>query len=528
MTRPRTTSAALAALVSLAAVAVVARAASVTAPAALSSAGAVLLAVALWAAGRERYRAAATFLASLLLLPVGIGAFAATAGTVLVVAGRTFPVPSLAEVPPAVIRVAARSLVVVGATLAVLGAATTPRAALDRTSIRRLSSATLATAIPPFLAGGVLSVTALLTASGSGADALVGQAIDAFRTLVFRPSPTRPHLPTFALVVGSGMLAAGSAVRALPLAELTTGRATAADPRSPLGLLERIPVWAGAALLLAVPVLVPIQVSVSTRALAGTLGPALYRALTALTTAPWLRTLGWWLFVLGAAVTLLVQAVVVLARRSTDRVAATVAPFAAGAVFVLGAFVVARPVTDAGVNWLAATLPGDYGTVAGDVGRSVVALFGPTAVVLLLVTGLLLLVAGGVGVLWLGAAAGYLDDRTAGVTLAAAGPFLAAAAAGALGVALPIVLAGLVAALVAWDVGEFGVTLADEVGHRASTRRAELVHAGGAVAVGAVGAGVATGLADLAGGPLLATGETVLAGLLAGLAGLAFLTVALR
>jgi hypothetical protein len=44
--------------------------------------------------------------------------------------------------------------------------------------------------------------------------------------------------------------------------------------------------------------------------------------------------------------------------------------------------------------------------------------------------------------------------------------------------------------LVAWDLGDHAVTLGDQLGRRATTWRLELLHAAGAIAVAAVGAGV--------------------------------------
>lgn len=87
-----------------------------------------------------------------------------------------------------------------------------------------------------------------------------------------------------------------------------------------------------------------------------------------------------------------------------------------------------------------------------------------------------------------------LLNRHSGTQLAGSGVFLAAIAAGISGVSIPIVLVGIAASLYVLDLGEFSMTLGQEIGRTGTSRRAEIVHgAGGAViAVGTVGLGVGT------------------------------------
>lgn len=89
------------------------------------------------------------------------------------------------------------------------------------------------------------------------------------------------------------------------------------------------------------------------------------------------------------------------------------------------------------------------------------------------------------------------------------------------GATRPYLLAGAAATVVAWDIGEQGINLGEQVGSRASTWSAELVHAGGSAIVGAVGIGLAFGV--------YAVGfdRIPLVGLLLLLAGAVTLTVAL-
>jgi hypothetical protein len=53
---------------------------------------------------------------------------------------------------------------------------------------------------------------------------------------------------------------------------------------------------------------------------------------------------------------------------------------------------------------------------------------------------------------------------------------------------------GTLGALLAWDYGENAITLGEQLGREADTRRAELVHAAAALGVGAVGSGVVYGV----------------------------------
>lgn len=54
-------------------------------------------------------------------------------------------------------------------------------------------------------------------------------------------------------------------------------------------------------------------------------------------------------------------------------------------------------------------------------------------------------------------------------------------------------LVGVLCALLAWDLGENGITMGRQLGRAAGTRRAEVVHAGASLFVGALAATVAYG-----------------------------------
>lgn len=65
------------------------------------------------------------------------------------------------------------------------------------------------------------------------------------------------------------------------------------------------------------------------------------------------------------------------------------------------------------------------------------------------------------------------------------------------GAELPALLASTVCAVVAWDVAEHGLSLAEQVGRRADTLRVRLVNATGSFAIGGVGMGLAMLIIDI-------------------------------
>lgn len=86
-----------------------------------------------------------------------------------------------------------------------------------------------------------------------------------------------------------------------------------------------------------------------------------------------------------------------------------------------------------------------------------------------------------------------LLGETTGAQLAAAGTLTAAIAAAIADLSILFVVGGVAASLLVWDLGEFAATLGSELGRQGSTRRGELVHAGGAVLLAAAASVVAVG-----------------------------------
>ncbi|MFB6136120.1 MAG: hypothetical protein ABEJ04_05125 [Halobacteriaceae archaeon] len=92
-----------------------------------------------------------------------------------------------------------------------------------------------------------------------------------------------------------------------------------------------------------------------------------------------------------------------------------------------------------------------------------------------------------VGVLGIGAlGAGLVADSRRLVTAGAGGLFAAALAGGAFGLPVELVLVGVAASVLAWDVGENAISVGHQLGRGSDTSRGELVHAAASTVVGAL------------------------------------------
>lgn len=527
--RPTTASTALVVAVTLLTAAVLVRSIDVGLPAALGGLGAVALALAVWTAGWERHRTLGTALSSLLALPVGAGMVAATVGTVIVLVGVLFPVPSLSQLPETVIDLSARAMVVVGATVAVFGAAVAVGNVLDRATAKRTATGALETTILPLGAGVVLAASEILayleaSESGPGVGAAVGEVLRTLTTLLFEPPAIRPNLATFLLSVAAALLVARRAIGVLPLTELAADEAVERGVATVRGWLGKL----GALAALGVPVGAFADFVFPADQLRALLTPPVFDLLTAMTTAPLPRRLAWQVILVGVTTLVLVGLLRRVVQTATDRIGATLAPFAAGGAVLVATTLVAEPTLSAAREWVAGTLPGEFGPRFRELSGYVVDFYGPVPVALTGVGLVLLLAATVATALWLVLFTKYLDDRTAGVGIASAGLFQTAAFSGVVGVPTAVLFGSLVAAVLVWDVGEFGTTLGEEIGRAAETRRTELVHATGTLAVGGVGATAAVAVSNYATGAITVADGTVVAGLVVGVAGLLALLVALR
>lgn len=564
--RPTATGALVLLVVSVGAVAVLARAVGLLGPALVGAGGGVALAAAVRCAGWERHRSDGRLFASLLALPAGLGLAGATAGATVVLAGRLFPVAEPAAFRPAVVALAAGSLLGVGALVATLGAVAGAVGLLDERALGRAARATVQGTLPPFAVGTLLATAAILRFVGSAAEppgnAVLADGVALLGDVLVTPGQARPHLASFLLLVGLATIAADRCLRALPVAELVTGTTTdvtapagGPDGRDPAATgpsgddadagdggtdgpgavdLETVLLdlhlwlyWSGATLLAAFPLGGLVDAMVGAEQLRATLTPAGFALLTAITSAPAIRSLAAW----SVAVSVLLLAAVTLVRRfartSADRLGVVLAPFVGGTLTVGLAVLVAEPAVRAGLEWVVASLPPALGGVVRSTGDAALAFYGPRTLFVGLLALVSLVAATAVATLWLGVQSAYLRDRTAGADLAGGGVVLTAAAAAILGAPAPVVLGGVVAALVGWDAGVAGVSLDREVGRLAGSRRTELAHVAATTAVGVAGAVVALAVVGLTGDGL-AAGPAAVATLTLAVLAVGALVAALR
>jgi hypothetical protein len=301
------------------------------------------------------------------------------------------------------------------------------------------------------------------------------------RSLV-APSPERPQVAVFVGMGAIATLAVVGAVRALPLTALL-GRGDW------LGGRHRFTGWHRRGWPAAIGVTLCLAIVEGSGLFRPTLvTQPLYDDLAALTTAPTLR---WWLLaaiVGGGGVALAATAVRWWLRRADGG-------WDVGAVLVGGGVVVAAMLVHAsliqfvGRAIIVRLTEFDAGVFRTMLRWALTVYGGPvvvTATVVVVLLGALVCLA----VLQAATASGRLRERTLGPTLAAAGTIAVATLGAALGVAPHIAFGGLVAGVLVWDAGEYGSTMAAEIGGGA--RRVELAHAGGTLGVGLVAAAFAT------------------------------------
>lgn len=122
-----------------------------------------------------------------------------------------------------------------------------------------------------------------------------------------------------------------------------------------------------------------------------------------------------------------------------------------------------------------------------------------------------------IGVLGLVLLAGgaFRGSRRA-VTIGALAAFAGVTVAGTMGAGPEPMLIGTAAAVLAWDFGEQAINLGEQLGQRARTRNAELVHAANSTLVAVAGIAVGYGLFLVAAGgqPMTALVVLLAAGLL--------------
>ncbi|WP_435178241.1 DUF7519 family protein [Halorussus sp. AFM4] len=510
--------------------AALATAAGVAKGAVAAGAGAVCLAVALRLVTVERWRAPATFAASLLLVPAGAGLAAGVGYESLVAVAVSFPAPSPTRVVGETLRIAGVLAVLAGCALAAFGAVASVRGAVTRRAVTRCLGVALRVGLLPAGLFGALAGHAVVTSLDLGVAGAVGDLVATATDWLLAPAPNQLHLLAFSALLAAASYAVHRALRELPTRALA-GEASVGEVRvaDALAAARRGTGRIAAVALLAVPPALLFELAGSSDALRGTLPAGVYDALAAVTAAPGLRGLLWWTALAAGGLAGVAALVRRSSRTSARELLVGYAPFAAGLAVVAGVAAVHRPVLDALLGFVAGRLEPPLVGQFRDLSGAVVTYYGSQTVVLGFAAGVLVLAVGVLLALRTAFALGFVPRSAAGPALAGGGLFLAAAFAGTLATPLWVVLGGLVAALVAWDAGEFAATLGSEVGRRAPTRRVELLHALTALSVGVVAALAAGALARVVpAGPSSGGLGDVSVALFAAVAGAVLLVMALR
>jgi len=527
---PTRASAAVVLVVSLAAAVGLIAGAGPTVSVAVAVAHATVFAASLWLVDRDRWRGPATAAAGVLALGVGASFAVAVGYTFLDLLAAAYPVPEVSQIRTRGLRIVSATAVVLGGTLALVGGFATVSGRLRSETVWAYAKLAVETFVVPLTVAALMLLTALLARFGGASEAPVfapfAERVDGAVGAVVAPIPGRTHLLTFAFVLAAASLAVARAVDALPIAELSTprtdDRVEAAAAAVVRGARRTLVVTA-----FALPVTL-VEVVLAPADLRSLVTPGVYDVLAAVTASHALRAL---LLVTALAAGGTAAAVWLLGRLvRTEAADAAVAltPFLGGGAVVALAVAFHGVVLPPTLSFVADALPGQFETVFARQSGAVVEFYGSLPVVTTLASVLVGMTAALSVALALVTSTGALPESAPGPALAAVGVFVAAAFATGAGVAPPLVLGGIVASFVVWDAGEFGATLAGEVGTAADTLATESVHVGATLAVGAAAAVFAAAVHRVAATATLSDVTTVPFALAVVVAGLLLLVAALR
>jgi len=506
------------------------------APAALVAViDAVCFGVTLWLAGRERWRVVALAVAGVFSLFVGGGFVLAIGYGTLTLVSDLYPVSRTGLVAPTGLQVVSTTLAIVGATLAMIGGVTAVGNVLREETVEAYTELSARTLLVPGGLSVVLFVSALLSQYGQrdgtgpiGAGlSIAADGVGAFLS----PAPGETHTLTFTVLVAGATLLIARAIRTLPIAELTDdGHAGPSERASAARVAESVADGlrkVGLAALVFLPI-AGAETLAPEETVTDLLGAWLYGLLVGLTSGPLVRWLLVRLAALALVVVLVVRGLQRTARTSPDSALLALVPYVGG-VGIVGLVIVGHgPVLAGAIAFVTRNLPGVFAEVFERQTGAIVEFYGPLTVALVLATGLVLLSATLALALQFVMQAGFLPREVAAPAVASTGLFVAAAFAGAAGVTPPLVIAGIVASLLVWDVGEFGVTMGREIGRTAITRGAEAVHLTATLAVGAIGALATVALSETAMEATISELTTLPFAIVAAVVGLVFLFAALR
>ncbi|WP_436923601.1 DUF7519 family protein [Halosimplex amylolyticum] len=487
-------------------------------------------AASLWLVGRDRWRAPATAIAGLLALFVGAGFASAVGYVFLDLVAALYPVQTVDQIRPRGLRVVSGTVVVLGGTVAMVGALSTLAGRLSMARTWAYAKLAVKTFVVPLAVAAVLLLSTLLRRLGGADEApmapplvtTVGDVVGAF----VAPVPGRTHLITFCLLLGTAALAVARAVDALPVTELSTPR-TDDRVEQTAAAVERA-ARRTALVTAAVLPLTLVEAVISPPALRAALSAPVYSVLAGSTASPLLRALLLGVALVAGGTAAFVWSLKRLTRTETSDVVVALTPFVGGGAVVVLAIALHGVVLTPALAFVADALPGQFATAFTRQSTAVVDFYGSLAVVVTVAAALVGMTAALSLALALVMAVGALPESAPGPAIAAAGTFVAAGFASGAGVGAPVVLGGLVASVVVWDAGEFGVTLGREVGRTGATATPEIVHVAAALAVGTFGALGSMSIYRLATGTVLTDVTTIPFALSVVVAALVLLVAALR
>lgn len=495
-------------------------------PVALGGVGAVSYALSLWLVSSSGRESVTTTLASLLSLVVGGGLLSAVVAATVVAVSTVFPVTQRSLLSLGILVVVGHVGVVVGCVLAILGTTLGSRNLADGTTVANHSKTAGMTASVPAVTTVLLVVAAVATRAGLTHPATIaGQMLTATRTTLLAPGGPALHLGSLFLLV---TLTAGTlrfAIGQLPVTELAADSDSRQETIDSARRLLGIVGFVGMVLIVVLGLPEFVLPAERVRAM---LGISVYEGVRVVTTLAPLRIL------LGAVTAGSLFAIAIswvlrrAARASQGAIARRAGPIGTGVLVTVAAILGANQVYELLVATIAAQLPQGVRNIFTEIATQVGTLFGETTLVVLLVTVL------GTGTMLAALAFRlalffrYISRDTAGFSLASGGLFVGTVFAATIEAPLWLVLGGVVASLLVWDAGNFGTTLGNEIGVVPRTDRAELVHAGGTILVGGLGAGAAIGAMRLLDSIATSSASTATAALVFLASGIVFLVAALR
>jgi len=397
-------------------------------------------------------------------------------GTLLLVPAGALLVGDLVAMAsgPPVRAVRAVALLVAAAGLAALWTGVVGNRSLT-TAVTRF-----AYALVPLSLAALLAMTSKLGAVETAA--LGGPVLDALWGEVVAPTGATLRVGDFLLLLAAASYAARAALARLPVVELAPERTTDRRARQVARARERLRLTYQAA--------VPAGVLLGGLTLLGAVpsGGPIGTALGVVDGFARVGLLRWVLVLVavGGAVAALAAEVVFRVRDAAAAdIAPRVVPAAAGVAVVLGVLVFTGPV----IERVRARTP----VAVVPTLERLIDVAGQTSVALLAVAGSVILFTALVGAVVLLGRAGFLTDRVAPVSLASGGLFAGALVTGIIGDGRVALYVGVAAATVAWDAGEYGVGVTEELSRRAWSHQGELVH--GMVSLAVAAGGVLAALA---------------------------------